>query len=638
MDYNHFILSLASSQIFNTNNYYELCKIHFPNIKEEDFFKDLQQAQNNLYSFSLKKNHQTILSSFHNQLQKLNLSGFILNTSDEYLNEYPAVSSFYINYLTGFSGSLALVIVLQNISAIFVDGRYTLQAQKEVNQNLFQILPLTLNSIKDFLNKNLNTKDIVGLNESNFTEKDIIFYQTTCNKANIKLINFNPLDEIWDNKPMEPISPLLIQPNEYQGDTYENKLKTIFHIFHQNSIKNYLITSPSNISWILNLKSQQIPNNPIPLCYALISNNNFTLYINHYLISPKIISYYKDITIKPNTELTQDLKELNKNDTLHFSNQTPLYFKNLAIQNNIKTSYDTNNIISNLKTIKNQKELSNIKDSHLQDSIILLELFYNIINQKDITHTELSISANLDSIKQNHPLYFCNSFTSIIGIDENGAIIHYKPTKETNKTLSKSSSILIDCGSHYLNGTTDITRSICFNSKNEDYNKYYTLVLKGHISLASSNIPIGNTFGSIDILARQFLTTELADYPHGTGHGVGYFNNVHEEPISLNSKNTTEIKEGMIFSIEPGYYKENHFGIRLENLYQASLNPLNPNFFKFIPLTYFPFSISNIQKSLLSQKEINWINNYHKETKEKLIPLIKSSHLKDFLIEITKTL
>jgi Xaa-Pro aminopeptidase len=284
------------------------------------------------------------------------------------------------------------------------------------------------------------------------------------------------------------------------------------------------------------------------------------------------------------------------------------------------------------KAIKNPQEINSIKQAHTRDGIYLTKLYYELY-QNPAAFNEISIDTRLGQIKQQDSLYVGESFPSIVGIDSNGAIVHYRATEQTSKPLTENSYLLIDCGSQYLDGTTDITRTFSFNKAEPDFKKHYTLVLKGHINLASAVFRKGSCGSNIDVLARKSLWEHGLDYGHGTGHGIGFFLCVHEGPQSISPANNVELKAGMIVSNEPGFYLENQYGIRLENLYVIKQS-IFEGFLCFETLTLAPFDVKNIDFSLMTSNEIAWLDNYHNEVYSKISPHLSEEEknwLKNFI-------
>ena len=378
----------------------------------------------------------------------------------------------------------------------------------------------------------------------------------------------------------------------------------------KNKINYLLVTAPENVAWILNIRGHDSAFSPIPNARLLISSKgNINLFSNLKKIK-KIKKIFKKIKFYDENKIEKELKNLNKNTIWLDSLSCSVYHKKLLEKKNIVI--EKLDPIYFLKSIKNPTEIKNMKKSHMIDGVALTKfLFWIKKNFKKKKITEISAQRKLEGFRKINKTYKFPSFSTISGTGPNSAIIHYKASDETNRTLKKGDLYLVDSGGQYSYGTTDVTRTISLDNNSNFIKQIYTRVLKGHIAVSDYKIKKNSKGSDIDQNARKFLKNAKLDYPHGTGHGVGYFLNVHEGPQALSKNNNVRLKPGMIISNEPGYYKEGHFGIRIENLVYIKKN-------KFEELTMAPIEKKLIMKKMLNKKEISWLNRYHAKVKNNL--------------------
>ncbi|MCL2567503.1 MAG: aminopeptidase P family protein [Alphaproteobacteria bacterium] len=570
-----------------------------------------------------------------NNLQELlaskKIDGFIFSTADEYLNEYVPEYNNRIKYISNFTGSFGVLVVLQNSVCLFTDSRYTLAAGKQVYPNI-EVNLFSIANISAWLKPKLNSNANIALNAKTTSIGGYKMYEDLLHNLNMQatLINSHLVDEIWENRPSKPSTQVYLHDTKYGSLNYQTKIKTIAAQLKENNLDAFLITALDSIAWLLNIRGNDIPCNPLSLSKLIImKNGEISWFIDKEKIAD-IKKFFPLVNFYAEEYLEDYLSNLSNVKTFGLSNNSPIYYRNI-LQNNFQVVF-TEDFCVNEKAIKTPAEINSIKQAHTRDGIYLVKFYYELY-QNPTAFNEISIDARLNQIKQQDKLYVGASFPSIVGIDSNGAIVHYRATEQTSKNLTENSYLLIDCGSQYLDGTTDITRTFSFNKISDNFKKHYTLVLKGHISLASAVFKKGSRGSNIDILTRAPLWEHGLDYGHGTGHGVGFFLCVHEGPQSISFANSAELLPGMVVSIEPGYYLENQYGIRLENLYAIKQSNFD-GFLCFEPLTLAPYDVKNIDFSLLSQEEINWLNNYHQEVYRTLSPHLSEEEkiwLKNFI-------
>ncbi|MDC3175503.1 aminopeptidase P family protein [Candidatus Pelagibacter sp.] len=527
------------------------------------------------------------------KFKQYKIDGYIVPKNDEYFTEYSRVNRLKV--ISNFSGSAGLAIILKNKNYLFTDGRYTIQSQIESGKN-FKIV-----SYEKLINFSLFKNLTLGIDPKLFTYKQINKFFLKFN--HIKFINENLIDQIEKFK-INNIYPFFHLDKKIVGESRNSKLNKIStHLIKNNS--DYLfISAPENVAWTLNIRGKDGPNAPIPNSRLIVSKNKKIYLIANKTKCKKLIN--KKII---NSDQIIDIREIHKLKNGSFiidENTCSVYFENLINSKfKIKNKEDP---IYYFKSIKNKTEIKNMIKSHVIDGVALTKFLYWIknINKKPIT--EVQAQNKLEKFRKQNRNYLYPSFDTIAGSGKNGAIVHYRARTNNCSIIRKRDIFLCDSGGQYKYGTTDVTRTICFSKQSQNIKNIFTKVLKGHIAVATSNLKKDNIGKKIDIRARKFLKKSNLDYAHGTGHGVGFFLNVHEGPQSISKVNKVKIKEGMILSNEPGFYKKNKFGIRIENL--VFVKKQNKKLF-FENLTMAPIEKDLINFNLLTNLEKNYLFKYH---------------------------
>ena len=525
------------------------------------------------------------------------IDGYVVPKNDQFFSEYAAEDRLKI--ISNFSGSAGLAIVLKKKSYLFVDGRYTIQAQQQSGKK-FKII-----EIHKFLPFKIIKNLKLGFDPSLFTRKQLNVYFN--NSLILKPINKNLVDEIYKDKTSKN-KIFFSLTNKVAGKTFQSKINNVRNILKRNKADYLFISAPENVAWLLNIRGSDNPNSPIPNCRLIIGKDKELFLITQKektlkIIKDKKLSKKQIINPKKFKDLINKLKGYKFIiDPLSCS---------LLNENIIKSKFkiiNKDDPCYKLKSIKNSSEIKHMINAHIEDGLALTKFIFWIknINKKKIT--EVDAQNKLEKFRKLNKNYLFPSFNTIAGTGSNGAIVHYRASKESNKTIKKSDVFLCDSGGQYMFGTTDVTRTICFSKQPNSIKNVYTKVLKGHIAVATSNLKKFNNGKKIDVRARQFLKKDGLDYAHGTGHGVGFFSNVHEGPQSISKYNTIKLEEGMIISNEPGYYKKNHYGIRIENLVYVKKNKKK---LQFENLTLAPIEKDLINYDLLNKNEKNYLFNYH---------------------------
>tara|TARA_B100000963_G_scaffold7662_1_gene6058 strand:- start:21475 stop:23193 length:1719 start_codon:yes stop_codon:yes gene_type:complete len=544
------------------------------------------------------------INSLKKIFNKEKIDGYIVPKNDEFFSEYIPDYNDRLNFITSFSGSYGFALILKDKNYLFVDGRYTLQANKQCGKS-FKIITIPDQMPNDILK---NKKKTIGFDPRLLTKKTLsIFFEK--NKNEYKSIKSNLIDKIWKRKVKKNKSKFFVMPKKSVSESYQSKIKKISNYLNKNRADFLFVTASENNAWLFNIRGHDTKYTPIPYSYVLIDKNrNIKFFCDLKKISILIRKSFKNIKFIDISNCDKILSKIN-NKKFIIDNNTCSYFFEKIINKKNKI-LNLNDPIYFLKAIKGKQEIENIKQAHIDDGVALTKcLFWIKKNFYKKNITELSASKKLFEFRKKNKKFKYSSFPTISGTGPNGAIIHYKATKKTNSKLKIGDIYLVDSGGQYEFGTTDVTRTISLRNSNKRIKDIFTRVLKGHIAVATFKIKKNTSGSEIDVCAREHLKQIGLDYAHGTGHGVGYFLNVHEGPHAISQRNKINFKKGMVVSNEPGYYEKNKFGIRIENLIYVKEKRKKMTFEN---LTMAPIDKDLIIQDSLNLKEKNWLNNYHK--------------------------
>ncbi len=525
------------------------------------------------------------------------IDGYIIPKNDEFFSEY--AGNDRLKNISNFTGSAGLAVILKKKNYLFVDGRYTIQAQNESGKN-FEIV-----EIHKKLPHNIIKQCKLGFDPLLFTSSKLKHYFSN----NIKLvsINENLIDKMYKNK-TKKTKPFFSLPKNIAGESHQSKVKKIKTFLKLNKADYLFVSAPENVAWLLNIRGFDNPTSPIPNLRLIISKKGRLLLITE---KDKIQKICKEKKIKKDQVVNfYEFKELInqlKGSNFIIDNQSCSVFAEKVIKSKFKI-LNKEDPVYKLKSIKNSSEIKHMIEAHKKDGLALTKFIYWIKNINNKNITEVDAQNKLEKFRRMHNDYLYPSFKTIAGAGSNGAIIHYRATKFNTKKINKDDLFLCDSGGQYKYGTTDVTRTLCFYKPKKYIKDIFTKVLKGHIAVALTNLKTQNTGKKIDRRARKFLKKDGLDYAHGTGHGVGFFLNVHEGPQSISKYNSIKIEKGMILSNEPGFYKKNHFGIRIENLLYVKQQS---NSLYFENLTMAPIEKDLINYELLDKIEKNYLFKYH---------------------------
>lgn len=552
------------------------------------------------------------IQALRKHMKELGIDAFLVPNTDEFQGEYTAPHSCRLEWLTGFSGSAGFAVITADKAAFFTDGRYTLQAKGQL-PDFYEIYNTAEITPRNWVNETLPQGSIIGYDPWLFTEQQLKAFS-----HQLVPLSPNPLDSLWEDRPKAPYDFIKVHPLEFAGESDESKRKRIAALLEAD---NALITASDSIAWLLNIRGNDVPHTPIVHCYCLLrKDRSYDLFVDLKKASGKAYSHVKDgngrlIEIEMIGDHLKNLKGSCQFDPF----LTPVALVQLLEDAGIQMKRERDPCILP-KAIKNKTELKGAEEAHIQDGKAMVAFLDWLQNQPlEGETTELSASDKLLEFRKKGKYFEDTSFDSISGFGPHGAIIHYRVTAETNIPLKKNNLYLVDSGGQYLTGTTDITRTIALGKPTEEQKDRYTRVLKGHIAFATATFPEGTTGIQLDVLARQFLWEVGCNYAHGTGHGVGSYLSVHEGPQGVSTRGTTvPLVPGMLLSNEPGYYKKGEYGIRIENIVKVVALDDPKGYLGFETITLVPLDTNLINSELLTDKEKQWIENYHAKTNELL--------------------
>ena len=575
----------------------------------------------------------------YNMRQK-KYDALLVPREDMFSGEEVPKSQERLKYITNFTGSAGFAIIVSNEnlkSAIFSDGRYQLQLKKQVDTKFFDVFNGGINEIGNFLKDNEKYLKIIAFDPWLLTsiKHETLSKILKSTPLILKATEKNLIDEIWKKRPTETQKSIFQLPIKRTGENFLSKINRLKKVITNIGGDYYVLFNPAGLSWLLNIRCRDLEYTPVSRSFCIISSNGEVFIFSDNSTFEIITKNHSKIHLLHINELTSFLKKLKNKNFLIDPVFLPLQIKHLILNMGLNI-HNISCPIEEFKSVKNLNELNGFKVSHLKDGLAFLKLFFWLeknLSSQDLT--EITVSKKLYELRSLEETFICESFATISAFKDNGAIIHYKADKSSDKKIDKDGLYLIDSGAHYLEGTTDTTRTIKIGKVSEEMINNYTLVLKGHIAIATAIFPKNTKGREIDSLARKALWSEGKDYAHGTGHGVGCLLSVHEGPISISKHSKCDIKQGMVISNEPGYYKDGEYGIRIENLEVVSKKYLknSENFLYFENLTRVPFELELINKEILTIDEINWINLYHEKVYRDLANLISPNdkELLDYL-------
>ncbi len=573
------------------------------------------------------------IATLRAELGKRGLDGFVVPHADEYQNEYLPPHVKRLAWLTGFTGSAGIAIVFQDKAVIFVDGRYTLQVKNQIDAALFNVCHLIEMPLPKWVEETLSSKMKLGYDPKLHTVDDMRLLQKACDKVEVSLVacETNPIDAIWSDQPTESLGDVLPHDIRYAGKSSNEKREELADVLREDNVGAAMITSPPSIAWLLNIRGQDVQHAPLPLCYAILRDTGkVDLFIEPKKVTKMLPEHLgNEVTLREPTEFMASLEELGKSKTtVQFDPAaTSIWIADQLKSAGADVVHDRDPCVLP-KAIKNEVELTGARKAHKRDGVALTRfLAWLSTEAPKETLDEIKAVKKLESFRQLSGVLQDLSFDTIMGSGSNGAIIHYRVSDASNRTIRNGELLLVDSGAQYLDGTTDVTRTIAIGAPSDDMRQNFTRVLKGHIAIAQARFPTGTTGATLDALARQALWSAGLDYDHGTGHGVGSYLSVHEGPQGISRLATkVELRAGMILSNEPGYYRADEYGIRIENLIivteAAAIKGGERDMHGFETTTLAPIDRNLVDRSLLRDDEIAWLNDYHARVRSELTPLL----------------
>src|ERR1700736_2993876 len=512
------------------------------------------------------------LAAFREELARRKLNGFVIPRADQQQNEYVAPSEERLAWLTGFTGSAGLAIVLTQAAALFVDGRYTLQAAKQVDAKAWSVEPLADPPPENWLVKHLGASDRLGFDPWLHTSAAAERLQAACAKAGAELVavDSNPLDSVWTERPSPPLGPVSVHDQHYSGEAEAEKLGRIRLEMTKLGVDALVLSDSHAVAWSFNIRGADVSHTPLPLSYALVPKDGRPIvFIDHRKLSNSARDHLEQTAdVEEPDALTPRLTALaQRGASIALDGATAADALSRLINSAGGKVIRGNDPVSLLKAVKNATEIAGTRSAHRRDAVALAK-FLAWIDREAPTGalTEIDTVEALETFRRDTGALKDVSFPTIAGTGPNGAIVHYRVTRKSNRRIAPGDLLLIDSGAQYEDGTTDVTRTIAIGEPTAEMRDRFTRVLRGHIAIACALFPDGTTGAQIDTLARQFLWQAGIDFEHGTGHGVGSYLSVHEGPARISKLGSAPLRRGMILSNEPGYYRTGAYGIRIENL------------------------------------------------------------------------
>lgn len=568
------------------------------------------------------------IQAFRDEMARAGVKAAIVPRTDPHLSEYISAHWHTVRFLTGFTGSAATLVITDKGAYLWVDSRYFLQGEAQTKDAGIELMKEGLPgtpTVNEFLASTLHEGDTVGVNGLLMSADDTARLRTVLSLHGLKLdVNFDPIDRVWSDRPALPDGPVFVHDVKYAGKSAEAKLADLRRDTAEAGADAYFTSALDEIAWVLNIRSTDVPCNPVATAFLYVGSDSARLFIDGAKLTPEVSEYLRKagVDTAPYGSALEYLASVPKNVTVLLSGARASGAVASALQGHCMLG---DSPIALPKAVKNEVQMQGIRDAHVRDGVYMVrsikEVKETVASGRPLT--EMGVADILERNRRTDPLCFDLSFESICGFGPNGAIVHYSATPETDTPLASGNLLLIDSGANYLDATTDITRTIALGTPTAEMRHDFTLVMKGHIAIATAVYPEGTRGHQLDALARMPLWKEGKSYLHGTGHGVGHFLNVHEGPQSIRLNDTmTPLLPGMLTSNEPGVYIEGKYGIRCENLvltvpYETTAFG---RFLAFETVTMCPFDRDLFDTSIMTADEIAWVNNYHRTVYDRLAP------------------
>lgn len=588
----------------------------------------------------MKINEQLV--NLRKKMKEKNIDAILVSTGDPHQSEYLSDHYKTREFISGFTGSNGTAVITKDKALIWTDGRYFIQCEKEISGSEFEMRKFSTPgeiSISEFLLQNLHPENRVEVDFEYYSRKEFSDLFTKLSKKKIHLVHGKTIEELWENQPPISKEKVFLLEEKYSGESRKSKMKRVQEEYKKRGADSLFISSLEDIAWILNIRGRDIPNNPVTISYFYLMDQGGVLFIHSSKVSDSIRDQLEEdgIHLLDYDRVFEELKSI-KNKRIYFDplrNSQGIY--NVLKENN-EIIYGKE-ITSEFKSIKNNVEVDNLKKAYLEDGIALTKFIYRIKNTVDKESLgEYDVASYLKELRKERKHFIEESFDTISAVGENAAMMHYSANKDNQDFLKSSGFLLVDSGGQYLYGTTDTTRTIALGEISENEKHDFTLVLKSSIAVLQMVFLKGTRDSDLDIIARYPLWQEGKDYKCGTGHGVGYLLSVHEGPPRLAFKfsSPSELKLGQMFTVEPGIYRENEYGIRIENtvIVSKAMNTFDGEFYSLYNLTRVPIDLDAININLLNNEEIKYLNTYHEIVYKDLSPHLSKDE-KDWLRKVT---
>ena len=567
----------------------------------------------------------TRLSAIRKLMKEHKVDAYIISSSDPHQSEYLADHWKQRIWISGFTGSAGTVVITHDHAGLWTDSRYFIQAESQLADCEVVLHKLTVPHTPQHISwmaDNLMDGSTVACDGALFSINQVRSLAKHLSHKNITLnTDLDLISSIWQDRPGLPLDEIVEHDLFYAGKSRTEKLTSVRSAMKKYDADHYLIATLDDIAWLFNLRGSDIECNPVFIAYALVGHDVAFLYVNEAKIGDEIKAKLREegVILRPYTSLVKTLKGLESSVLVHRSSTNIQLYNAL----NADLIIHAENLVEKIKSVKNDKEVEHIKNAMIKDGVALTKLFRwleETLEERSVKETE--VAKVLAGFRSEQKGYCCESFPAIVGYKGNGAIVHYRAEEETCAEIQKEGILLLDSGGQYQDGTTDITRTVALGTPTDEQKRHFTLVLKGYIALDRAYFPKGTKGVQLDILARQHLWRAGLNYGHGTGHGVGFFLDVHEGPQGFSpnalSRGSVPFEAGMLTSNEPGYYLSGEYGIRIENLILCQ--EAKEGFLCFEAVTLFPIDTQLIQTDLMTKEEITWLNDYHSKVYEKLSP------------------
>ncbi|MFW6250390.1 MAG: aminopeptidase P family protein [Alkalispirochaetaceae bacterium] len=572
------------------------------------------------------------ITELRRKMEEHGIDAYLVPGTDPHQSEYPPEHFHCRHWLSGFYGSAGTLLVTQEEAGLWTDSRYFLEAEERLSGTPITLFKMETAGVRDYpewLAETLQTGQVVSFDARLVS---VATFEAISEQLEVRGVEVLPgpdlLESIWEDRPPLPAAPIYIHEEQYAGESAENKIERLRGELAEKGAEAILITALDEIAWLLNLRGSDVAYNPIFLAYLLVESTEVRIFVDESKLAPQAKSRLESLGVAraPYDEVEIALKALPEGRTLLYDGKrlnTALYGALPEGQPKVEASSP----VATMKARKNDTQLRGIREAMRRDGAALVSFFLWLEEELAAgrSPTEREAGEALRELRATRELFVSEAFNTIAGYGPNGAIVHYAPPAEGSARIGNDNLLLLDSGGQYIDGTTDITRTTSFGIPTEQQRLDYTLVLKGHLAVATTPFPKGTTGHQLDTLARQFLWKELANYGHGTGHGVGHFLNVHEGPQRISQKpQGVPLEEGMVISNEPGVYRNGEYGIRIENLVvvrDAGSRGFE-EFHHFETVTLFPYERKLIDVELLSEEEVRWIDGYHQRVYQELAPLV----------------